>query len=241
MKQGVALDRAGTFGERQPAAAASHRTLVAGSVGNFIEWYEFAIYGFFATVIAANFFSASGGSDLESLIKTYASFALAFFFRPLGAALFGYLGDRYGRRLTLIAVLLLMSGATTLIGLLPAYATLGVWAPILITLVRCLQGLSAGGEFGDAVSVMTEFAPPGRRGLYGAWQSFTVALGLLVGAAAAAVATHGRPRRSRLLRDRHLPGQHGSAADLARRRAQASTPRLSPSVPPSPVRKRQLP
>jgi MFS family permease len=98
---------------------------------------------------------------------------LAFFFRPLGAALFGYVGDRFGRR-------------PTLIGLLPTYATVGVWAPILITLVRCLQGLSAGGEFGGAVSVMTEFAPPGRRGLYGSWQSFTVALGLLVGAAAAA-------------------------------------------------------
>lgn len=174
--------------ELHPAAASrSRRALVAGSVGNFIEWYEFAIYGFFATVIASNFFSASGGSDLESLIKTYASFALAFFFRPLGAALFGYVGDRFGRRPTLIAVLLLMSGATTLIGLLPTYATVGVWAPILVTLVRCLQGLSAGGEFGGAVSVMTEFAPPGRRGLYGSWQSFTVALGLLVGAAAAAV------------------------------------------------------
>lgn len=170
-----------------PSAAQSRRALVAGSVGNFIEWYEFAIYGFLATTIASNFFSASGGTDLESLIKTYASFALAFFFRPVGAALFGLLGDRFGRRPTLIAVLLLMSGATTLIGLLPTYATVGVWAPILITLVRCLQGLSAGGEFGGAVSVMTEFAPPGRRGLYGSWQSFTVALGLLVGAGTAAI------------------------------------------------------
>jgi MFS family permease len=160
---------------------------VAGSVGNFIEWYEFGVYGFLATIIAKNFFSGDGGSDLEALIKTYASFALAFFFRPIGAALFGRLGDRIGRRPTLILVLLLMSGATTVIGLLPTYATLGVAAPILLTLVRIVQGLSAGGEFGGAVSVMTEFAPEGRRGLYGSWQSFTVALGLLAGAAVSAV------------------------------------------------------
>jgi len=163
-------------------APRSRRALVAGSVGNFIEWYEFGVYGFLATIMASNFFSAGDGTDLESLIKTYAAFALAFFFRPVGAALFGRVGDRIGRRPTLIMVLLLMSGATTLIGVLPTYATIGIAAPILLTLVRILQGLSAGGEFGGAVSVMTEFAPRGRRGLFGSWQSFTVALGLLTGA-----------------------------------------------------------
>ncbi len=167
--------------------ARSRRALVAGSVGNFIEWYEFGVYGFFATIIASNFFSTEGGSPLEALIKTYASFALAFFFRPVGAALFGRIGDRIGRRPTLVLVLLLMSGATALIGVLPTYASIGVAAPVLLTLVRILQGLSAGGEFGGAVSVMTEFAPPGRRGRYGAWQSFTVALGLLAGAGIAAL------------------------------------------------------
>ena len=163
------------------------RALVAGSVGNFIEWYEFGVYGFFATIIASNFFTADGAGDIESLIKTYASFALAFFFRPVGAALFGRLGDRIGRRPTLVIVLLLMSGATTLIGVLPTYASVGILAPLLLTVLRILQGLSAGGEFGGAVSVMTEFAPPGRRGLYGSWQSFTVALGLLAGAGIAAL------------------------------------------------------
>lgn len=162
------------------------RSLVAGTVGNFVEWYEFGAYGFFATVIAANFFSSTLTSDAESLIKTYASFALAFFFRPIGAALFGRVGDRIGRRPTLILVLLLMTGATTLIGVLPTYATIGAAAPWLLTLVRALQGLSAGGEFGGAVSIMTEFAPKSKRGLYGAWQSFTVALGLLAGAGLAA-------------------------------------------------------
>ncbi|MFB6723708.1 MFS transporter [Kribbella sp. NPDC056345] len=166
----------------------SHRrSLVAGTVGNFVEWYEFGAYGFFATVIAANFFSTTATSDAESLIKTYASFALAFFFRPIGAAVFGRVGDRIGRRPTLILVLLLMTGSTTLIGVLPTYAAIGAAAPWLLTLVRALQGLSAGGEFGGAVSIMTEFAPPGRRGRYGAWQSFTVALGLLAGAGLAAI------------------------------------------------------
>ncbi|MFJ6902858.1 MFS transporter [Streptomyces griseoluteus] len=165
----------------------SVRALVAGSVGNFIEWYEFGVYGYFATVIAERFFTPAGGGAVEGLVKTYASFALAFFFRPVGAALFGRLGDRIGRRPVLILVISLMTVTTALIGVLPAYATVGVLAPWLLTLLRVLQGLSAGGEFGGAVAVMTEFAPPGRRGLYGAWQSFTVALGLLGGAGVAAV------------------------------------------------------
>ncbi|MGI5379575.1 MFS transporter [Streptomyces sp. CA-251387] len=165
----------------------SRRALVAGSVGNFIEWYEFGVYGYFATIIAARFFTPEGGSEAEALVRTYASFALAFFFRPVGAALFGRLGDRIGRRPVLIVVILLMTGATTLIGALPTYATVGALAPWLLTFLRALQGLSAGGEFGGAVSVMTEFAPAGRRGLYGAWQSFTVALGLLGGAGVAAL------------------------------------------------------
>ncbi|MBP8537263.1 MFS transporter [Streptomyces sp. MK37H] len=169
------------------AGRAPRRALVAGSVGNFIEWYEFGVYGFFGTIIAANFFTPDGGSEIEGLVKTYASLGIAFFFRPIGAAVFGRVGDRIGRRPTLILVLLLMTGATTLIGALPTYNTLGAAAPWLLTLLRILQGLSAGGEFGGAVSIMTEFAPPGRRGLYGAWQSFTVALGLLAGAGVAAV------------------------------------------------------
>jgi MFS transporter, MHS family, proline/betaine transporter len=171
----------------QVVTARTRRSLVAGTVGNFVEWYEFGAYGFFATVIAANFFSSTSTSDAESLIKTYASFALAFFFRPIGAAVFGRVGDRIGRRPTLILVLLLMAGSTTLIGVLPTYATVGAAAPWLLTLVRALQGLSAGGEFGGAVSIMTEFAPKTKRGLYGAWQSFTVALGLLAGAGLAAI------------------------------------------------------
>lgn len=163
------------------------RVLIAGSVGNFIEWYEFAVYGFMATLIAKHFFQLEGESALTSLILTYAAFAVAFFFRPLGAVLFGRLGDRYGRKPVLIAVLVLMTLATVAIGLVPVYASIGVAAPLLITLLRILQGLFAGGEYGGAVSLMTESAPPSKRGFYGAWQSLTVALGLLAGAGVVAV------------------------------------------------------
>lgn len=158
------------------------RALLAGSVGNFIEWYEFAVYGFLATLIAQNFFQLEGESALTGILLTYASFAIAFFFRPLGAIIFGRMGDRIGRKPTLIFVLIMMTLATTAIGLVPTYATLGVLAPLIITALRILQGLFAGGEYGGAVSLMTEFAPRGKRGLFGAWQSFTVALGLLAGA-----------------------------------------------------------
>lgn len=167
--------------------ASRRRAIVAGSVGNFIEWYEFGIYGFLATVIAGQFFSSGEQVGLEALIATYASFAISFFFRPVGAAIFGRIGDRIGRKPTLILVLVVMSVATALIGVLPTYQAIGIAAPILLTLVRIVQGLSAGGEFGGAVSVMTEFAPEGKRGLYGAWQSFTVALGLLAGAGTVAI------------------------------------------------------
>ena len=161
---------------------AHKRALIAGSIGNFIEWYEFAVYGFLATVIARNFFQLAGEAPLTGLILTYASFAIAFFFRPLGAIIFGRIVDRICRKPTLIIVLVMMTLATTAIGLVPVYASIGIAAPLILTGLRILQGLFAGGEYGGAVSLMTEFAPRGKRGLYGAWQSFTVALGLLAGA-----------------------------------------------------------
>ncbi|RYJ12425.1 metabolite-proton symporter [Rahnella variigena] len=169
------------------SASQSRRALVAGSVGNFIEWYEFGVYGYLATIIAGNFFTLEGQTGMTGLLLTYASFALAFFCRPVGAIIFGRIGDRIGRKPTLIAVVLLMTLATAIIGLLPTYAQIGLAAPLLLTLMRMFQGLFAGGEFGGAVSLMTEFAPKGKRGIYGAWQSFTVSLGLLTGVALVAL------------------------------------------------------
>ncbi|MEV7725087.1 MFS transporter [Streptomyces sp. NPDC087917] len=175
-----------------PTAARNRRALLAGAAGNFVEWYEFGVYGCFATVIAARFFTPEQGAGTHDggsgpLLAAYGSFAVAFFFRPAGALLFGRLGDRLGRRPTLILVVGLMTLATTLIGLLPTRETLGAAAPWALVVLRALQGLSAGGEFGGAVALLTEHAPPGRRGRYGAWQSLTVALGLLTGAATAAL------------------------------------------------------
>ncbi|MFJ3876098.1 MFS transporter [Streptomyces sp. NPDC090077] len=171
-------------------AAGPRRVLLAGSAGNFTEWYEFGVYGAFATVIADRFFTPSataGPGGAGPLVATYASFAVSFFFRPAGALLFGRVGDRVGRRHALVLVIALMTLATTLIGLLPTRDAIGPAAPWLLTLLRVLQGLCLGGEFGGAVALMTESAPPGRRGRHGAWQSFTVALGLLAGAAVAAL------------------------------------------------------
>ncbi|MGE7384720.1 MFS transporter [Streptomyces sp. NPDC004126] len=172
------------------SAAGPRRVLLAGSAGNFTEWYEFGVYGAFATVIADRFFTpaqAAGQGGAGPLVAAYASFAVSFFFRPAGAVLFGRIGDRAGRRAALVLVIALMTLATTLIGLLPDRDAIGVAAPWLLTLLRVLQGLCLGGEFGGAVALMTESAPPGRRGRHGAWQSFTVALGLLAGAAVAAL------------------------------------------------------
>ncbi|WP_405977210.1 MFS transporter [Streptomyces sp. NBC_00158] len=176
----------------RPARSATgpRRVLLAGSAGNFTEWYEFGVYAAFATVIADRFFTpaqAAGQGGAGPLVATYASFAVSFFFRPAGALLFGRVGDRVGRRPALVLVITLMTLATTLIGLLPDRDAIGVAAPWMLTLLRVLQGLCLGGEFGGAVALMTESAPPGRRGRHGAWQSFTVALGLLAGAAVAAL------------------------------------------------------
>ncbi len=123
---------------------AQKRALIAGSVGNFIEWYEFAVYGFLATIIAQNFFRLEGETALTGIILTYASFAIAFFFRPLGAIVFGRIGDRIGRKPTLIIVLIMMTLATAAIGIVPGYASIGIAAPLIITGLRILQGLFAG-------------------------------------------------------------------------------------------------
>src|SRR5262249_23135303 len=135
-----------------PAApdAVRRRAIVAGVIGNVLEWYDFAVYGFFVPTISALFFPVSGALDRDLL--TYAAFGIGFLMRPLGSIIFGVYGDRVGRRNALAAVIFLMAVATFLIGLLPTYATAGVLAPALLIAIRLLQGLSAGGEWGGSTA-----------------------------------------------------------------------------------------
>ncbi|MBZ9780354.1 MFS transporter [Pseudomonas sp. REP124] len=143
------------------------KVIVAAGIGNFVEWFDFAVYGFLATTIAQQFFPSGDAS--AALLKTFAVFAVAFAFRPLGGIFFGMLGDKIGRKRTLAATILLMAAATTLIGLLPTYAAIGVTAPILLSLIRCAQGFSAGGEYAGACAYLMEHAPNDKRGWYGSF------------------------------------------------------------------------
>jgi MHS family proline/betaine transporter-like MFS transporter len=155
------------------------KAITGASIGNAVEWFDFAIYGFLATFIAANFFPA--GNETAALLNTFAIFAAAFFMRPLGGFVFGPLGDRVGRQRVLALVILLMSGATVLIGLLPTYGSIGVAAPLLLLLLRCLQGFSAGGEYGGGAVYLAEFATARRRGLTITFMVWSGVLGFLLG------------------------------------------------------------
>jgi MHS family proline/betaine transporter-like MFS transporter len=167
--------------------ATRKKAVVAATIGNFVEWYDFSVYAFFATVIGALFFPSE--NPTVSLLAAFASFGVAFLARPLGALVFGHYGDKIGRKGTLAAVVLLMAGATVVIGLLPTYAQIGVLAPILLVLARAAQGFSAGGEYANATSFLVEYAPERRRGLYGSWAYFSIGLSLVVGALLGALLT----------------------------------------------------
>ena len=160
-------------------AATAKKAVTAGAIGNFVEWYDYSVYGFFATIIASQFFPSD--DRVASLLATFAVFAVAFFMRPVGAFVFGHYGDTIGRRNTLAAAIILMGIATLMIGVLPSYAQVGVLAPILLVIARLLQGFSAGGEWSGSAAFMVEYAPENNRGLYGSWQQVSIVAGLLVG------------------------------------------------------------
>lgn len=164
-----------------------HR-IMAGFIGNVLEWYDFALYGYLAGVIAPIFFPAA--DPTAGLIATYGIFAAGFVMRPIGAAVFGWFGDRYGRARTMQISVAMMALPTLLLGLLPSYAQAGILAPVLLVLVRLLQGLSVGGEFSSSATYLVETAPEGRRGLVGSWANIGSMSGSLLGVGAAALITN---------------------------------------------------
>lgn len=160
------------------------KAVTSAVVGNVMEWYDFAIYAFFATVIAQKFFPSEDPGI--SMLATFAAFGSGFIARPLGSVLIGRIADVKGRKVALIITIYLMAFSTVGIGLLPSYDTIGILAPIMLVICRLAQGLAAGGEFGGATAFIVEWAPEKRRGLYGSFVMASLAAGMLLGSAVAA-------------------------------------------------------
>jgi MHS family shikimate/dehydroshikimate transporter-like MFS transporter len=156
------------------------RVVVGAVVGTALEWYDFFIYGTAAALVFGTLFFKPGAAGVGTLLA-FATFGVGFLFRPLGGIVFGHIGDRIGRRATLVITTIIMGAATGLIGLLPTYESIGIWAPVLLVILRILQGLGAGAEFGGASTLLAEHAPAHRRGFYTSFAQTGVQIGLLAG------------------------------------------------------------
>jgi MFS family permease len=154
------------------------KVITASSVGTLIEWYDFYIFGAMAPIIAKQFFPQE--NPTAAFLAALATFAAGFVVRPFGALVFGRLGDLIGRKYTFLVTLLLMGGSTFAIGLVPGYATLGLWAPFIILMLRFVQGLALGGEYGGAATYVAEHSPVGKRGYYTAYIQTTATLGFFL-------------------------------------------------------------
>jgi MFS family permease len=164
--------------ENRPMSAEERKVIFASSLGTVFEWYDFYLYGSLAAIIAKQFFS---GLDAGSaFIFALLAFAAGFIVRPFGALVFGRLGDMIGRKYTFLVTILLMGGATFIVGILPNYASIGVAAPVILICLRMLQGLALGGEYGGAATYVAEHSPHGKRGAYTAWIQTTATLGLFL-------------------------------------------------------------
>lgn len=169
-------------------AVARRKAVTAAGIGNFVEWFDFVLYAQFASIIALHFFPSD--NPTTGLLATFAVFALGFFARPLGGVLFGHYGDKRGRKKALGAAVLMMSLATLAIGLTPTYASIGLAAPILLIVWRLFQGLSAGGEYSGSSTFVIEYAPKGRRALFGSVNPIATALGIIGGASVGLLMTY---------------------------------------------------
>jgi MHS family proline/betaine transporter-like MFS transporter len=165
--------------------AQTRRAVSAAVIGNVLEWYDFAVYGYVAVILARKFFPA--GDEVTALLSTFLAYGLGFVARPLGGIVLGRVGDTHGRKVALLITIALMAGGTVLIGILPTYAAIGIAAPLLLVAARLLQGFSAGGEWGSSTAYIVEWAPPGKRGFYGSFQQMSVVAGLLLGSGVAAL------------------------------------------------------
>jgi MHS family proline/betaine transporter-like MFS transporter len=163
----------------QPMKASMKKVVLSGMIGNGLEWYDYALYAQMSFIISELFFP--GTNESAKLIATFGVFAVGFVFRPVGAVLFGYIGDRYGRRTSLVIAILMMAIPTGCIGLLPTYAQIGILAPILLTAIRILQGLSLGGEFSGSIAYIVEHATEKNRGLAGCACIVSLIIGFLAG------------------------------------------------------------
>ncbi len=163
------------------------RSLIAGFSGNVLEWYDFTVYGFFATIIGAQFFPDE--DKTVQLISAFGVFAAGYLMRPIGGVVFGVIGDKFGRKKALLMSVLLMAIPTTLIGFLPTYENIGWYSALLLIILRLLQGLSVGGEFTGSISFLVEQAPSKKRGFWGSWSTFGVFGGILIGSALSTIIT----------------------------------------------------
>ncbi|MEK4538119.1 MFS transporter [Peribacillus sp. FSL K6-1552] len=164
------------------------RILIASLVGSSIEWFDYFLYGTVAALVFNQLFFVNEDPKI-GLLLSYASFALAFFIRPFGGVIFSHIGDRIGRKKTLVLTLSLMGVATFGMGLLPTYQAVGIWAPILLITLRLVQGLGIGGEWGGALLLAVEYAPAEKRGLFGAIPQMGVTIGMLLGTIALSIMT----------------------------------------------------
>lgn len=157
----------------------NRKVVISGMLGNGLEWYDYALYGILAPIFSSQFFPSDDPST--SLIKTYLTFAVGFIFRPLGAVIFGRLGDKYGRKKALVTSMIMMAVATGCLGLLPTYAMIGWAAPAMLILIRIVQGISLGGAFSGSMSYVVEHAPADRRATIGSVTMLSLVLGFLLG------------------------------------------------------------
>lgn len=164
--------------ETKTSGGAIRKVIAASSVGTMIEWYDFYIFGMLAKTISTQFFPE--GNPTAALLSTLAIFAAGFLVRPFGALVFGRLGDLIGRKYTFLLTLVIMGVSTFLIGCVPNYNSIGIAAPILVLILRLLQGLALGGEYGGAATYVAEHAPVGKRGFYTSWIQTTATLGLFI-------------------------------------------------------------